>query len=62
MFMSIRCSPSGTLSTEKENIKKYEIAGIEVKGEGSGLAYATPSLYAADWSNTYQQMHQKNES
>src|SRR5262245_32953160 len=37
-----------TLSTNRDAIKTNEIPGLEIKGEGSGLAYPTPSLYAAD--------------
>src|SRR5215212_3136473 len=37
-----------TLSTDRDSIKRNDTPGIEIKGEGSGLAYSTPSLYAAE--------------
>jgi DNA polymerase elongation subunit (family B) len=35
----------GGLTTDRENVKKNIIPGLEIKGRGSGLAYCAPSLY-----------------
>jgi hypothetical protein len=37
-----------TLTTDRDAVEQNKIAGIEIKGQDSGLAYVTPSLYGAD--------------